>query len=51
MPGFLIKTQDQKAIRFKYYEEDAPVTCHAFSRLLPFTRTFYHARVNMTGLK
>jgi hypothetical protein len=46
MTGFILKTTNNKTIRFKFYTEDAPVTCAAFAQLLPFTRTFYHARVS-----
>ena len=46
MSGFLIKLSDFKIIRFRYYEEDAPVTVKAFDNLLPFSKTFYHARVS-----
>lgn len=46
MPGFIIKTPDQKVIRFNYYYEAAPVTVAAFAKALPFTRTFFHARVS-----
>ncbi|QQS37375.1 MAG: DUF3830 family protein [Ignavibacteriales bacterium] len=46
MPSFILKTPNNKIIRFKYYSDDAPVTCKAFSALLPFTRTFMHARVS-----
>jgi len=45
MPGFILKTSDNKIIRFKYLD-DAPVTAKAFASLLPFTRTFMHARVS-----
>jgi hypothetical protein len=46
MPGFTIKTSDQKIIRFSYYHNEAPITSKAFDALLPFTRTFMHARVS-----
>ena len=46
MTGFIIKTNDNQNIRFKYYLENAPVTSKAFATLLPFTRTFFHARVS-----
>gem|GEM_PF-402258 len=46
MPGFTLKTADQIIIRFGYYDNDAPVTSKAFDSLLPFTRTFMHARVS-----
>ena len=45
MPGFILKTPDNKAIRFNYYP-DAPVTSKAFAMLLPFSRTFMQARVS-----
>lgn len=44
MTGFKLKTADT-TIRFKYHE-DAPITAKAFAALLPFTRTFMHARVS-----
>lgn len=46
MKGFKITTQDKQEIRFEFYRQDAPVTCGAFAALLPFTRTFHHARVS-----
>jgi hypothetical protein len=46
MKGFKITTQDHQSIRFEYYLDDAPVTAKAFSSILPFTRTFLHARVS-----
>lgn len=46
MKGFKITTQDNQSIRFEYYLHDAPVTAKAFSSILPFTRTFIHARVS-----
>ena len=46
MSGFIIKLSDNQNIRFRYYEEEAPVTTKAFDALLPFTKTFYHARVS-----
>lgn len=45
MSGFIIRTTNS-IIRFKLYEEDAPETCKAFYGLLPFTETFFHARVS-----
>lgn len=45
MTGFII-TNNQITIRFRYYLEAAPITSKAFSMLLPFSRTFYHARVS-----
>jgi len=46
MTGFIITTSNNQTIRFRYYSQDAPVTVEAFSKLLPFTRTFMHARVS-----
>jgi hypothetical protein len=46
MTGFVITTSDNKKIRFKYYMDDAPITCKAFDTLLPFSKTFMHARVS-----
>ena len=46
MPGFVIKTPENQIIRFIYYKEAAPVTVAAFSGALPFSRTFFHARVS-----
>ncbi|MEO6304212.1 MAG: DUF3830 family protein [Bacteroidia bacterium] len=46
MQGFKIKTADNKTIRFKYYMDVAPVTSNAFAELLPFKRSFFHARVS-----
>ncbi len=40
MTGFTIKTAANKIIRFKFYNEIAPVTVKAFATLLPFARTF-----------
>ena len=46
MTGFKIKTIDNQIIRFNYYNNDAPITCEAFSKLLPFSRIFIHARIS-----
>jgi hypothetical protein len=46
MNGFKIITEGNEEIRFEYYRDAAPVTCDAFARILPFTRTFHHARVS-----
>jgi hypothetical protein len=46
MTGFKIKTQDGQEIRFEFYHDSAPVTSKAFEEILPFTRTFRHARVS-----
>lgn len=44
--GFILKTLDKHVIRFRYYQLEAPVTCTAFNDLLPFSKTFLHARVS-----
>lgn len=46
MTGFIIQTKSREEIRFIYYLDNAPVTSKAFHAVLPFTRTFYHARVS-----
>src|ERR1700749_597775 len=46
MAGFQIKIAGDQIIRFHYYQQDASVTSKAFAALLPFTRTFFHARVS-----
>ncbi len=46
MTGFKITTSDQQEIRFECYLDHAPITSKAFAEILPFTRTFYHARVS-----
>ncbi len=46
MSGFKIITQQKQVIRFAYYTEDAPITVAAFNNTLPFSRTFYHARIS-----
>jgi hypothetical protein len=45
MTGFLLQTANL-SIRFKYYTHEAPETCKTFDALLPFKRTFMHARVS-----
>jgi len=46
MTGFKIKTKDNQVIRFNFYIVDAPITCEAFLKQLPFSRTFVHARIS-----
>jgi hypothetical protein len=46
MAGFKIITEQGKEIKFEFYLEDAPLTSIEFYKILPFTRTFYHARVS-----
>ena len=46
MAGFIIKTSGGAIIRFRYYEDAAPVTVKAFALQLPFTRTLLHAKIS-----
>ena len=46
MTGFIIKITDNQIIRFRYYNEDAPISVEAFQKVLPFTLSFYHARTS-----
>ena len=46
MKGFTITTPERTVIRFRYYSEEAPQTCAAFTAALPFTKTLFHARVS-----
>ena len=46
MTGFKITTPDNQEIKFELYLDTAPVTSKAFLSILPFTRTFHHARVS-----
>ncbi len=46
MKGFKLTTQEGLEIKFEFYLEHAPVTSKAFIDILPFTRTFHHARVS-----
>jgi hypothetical protein len=46
MTGFKLTTQDGQEIKFELYFGDAPITSSAFQSILPFTRTFNHARVS-----
>ena len=46
MNGFKITTQDGQEIKFEFYVDTAPVTSIAFQNILPFSRTFNHARVS-----
>src|SRR4051794_37056249 len=46
MKGFTVTTKNKDVIQFAYYSEAAPVTVAAFDEQLPFTRTFFHARVS-----
>jgi len=46
MLGFKITTLDNEEINFEFYSETAPLTSKAFIDILPFTRTFYHAKIS-----
>jgi hypothetical protein len=46
MNSFKIVAEDGQVIRFEYYLEAAPITSAAFDSLLPFERTFVHARIS-----
>jgi hypothetical protein len=46
MTGFKVITKEGTEIHFDFYLGEAPITSNAFQRILPFTRTFYHARVS-----
>jgi hypothetical protein len=46
MAGFKLITPDNQIISFEFYLDAAPITSAAFARTLPFTRTFYQARVS-----
>lgn len=46
MNNFSIQTNTGIVIRFRLYLQEAPVTCQAFYDILPFTGTFFHARVS-----
>ncbi|HZL10934.1 MAG TPA: DUF3830 family protein [Prolixibacteraceae bacterium] len=46
MIGFKIITSDSQELKFEFYLDTAPVTSKAFIDILPFTRTFHHARVS-----
>lgn len=46
MTGFQIKTPENQTIRFQFYRDAAPQTVDAFTRELPFSRLFFHARIS-----
>ncbi len=45
MKGFKLNTAGVE-IRFHFYWETAPITSKAFASVLPFTRTFFHAKIS-----
>jgi hypothetical protein len=46
MIGFKLISETHAEIRFRFYEEFAPVTSNAFSTIIPFTSVFHHAIVS-----
>jgi hypothetical protein len=46
MNSFLLRTKGNELIRFNLYSDSAPKTTEAFLKILPFTRTFFHAKVS-----
>lgn len=46
MTGFSIQAEGQPVIRFHFYNDSAPRTSEAFWNMLPFSRTFFHARIS-----
>lgn len=46
MKGFKLITQNKQEIRFEFYLDAAPVTSDAFVKILPFTKTFFHAKTS-----
>ena len=46
MIGFKIINANGIEIRFECYIDAAPITSNAFLKILPFTKTFYHARIS-----
>lgn len=46
MKGFKVINSEGKTIHFSYYNDEAPATCEAFDRLLPFEKIMMHARVS-----
>ncbi len=46
MTAFTARTNSGIIIRFSYYIDEAPITVSAFKALLPFSRTFMHARTS-----
>lgn len=46
MTGFKLTTSDNQEIKFEFYTDFAPETSKAFVGILPFTRTFHHAKVS-----
>ena len=46
MTNFSLRTKDNQLIRFRLYENEAPATCEAFLKSLPFSLTLIHARVS-----
>jgi len=46
MQNFIIVTPDNQTISFKLYHDAAPKTAEAFINALPFSQTFFHAKLS-----
>jgi len=46
MQNFIIATPDNQTICFRLYHDAAPQTVAAFINALPFSQTFFHAKVS-----
>jgi Protein of unknown function (DUF3830) len=46
MTGFSIQAPGDSLIRFRFYTDQAPLTAEAFGKILPFSVTFFHARLS-----
>lgn len=44
--GFILRADGFPDVHFEYYLSEAPATCAAFRRSLPFVRTLFHAWVS-----
>lgn len=46
MQNFSVRTAGNQLIRFHCYNDQAPLTCEAFLKALPFSKLFFHAKVS-----
>ncbi len=46
MRGFIIRSEAVSDLHVLFYHNEAPITCAVFSGMIPFSRTFKHARVS-----
>ena len=44
--GFQLTAADGMELRFRYYQNEAPATAAAFTAILPFDTTLFHAKVS-----